>query len=276
MALFAGQGNVGRSMALLWRRSGATPVRTTPGPKPALSVDAVVDAAISLADADGIAAVSMRAVGERLGRSGMALYTYVQSKNELVDLMYDRALAELPAAYPQDHWRAALICWADDLCGFYLRHPWALQMSTARPVLGPHEYAMLNTVLGILYRTGLSSTTLRRAVGVLFHFVRGAAQTIAEARQAPSATGVSDDEWWASRSMMLEELAPDFAQRFPMVMRLEGARDAPADEPGMRHGGGVPHQEQEARETFQVGLTVLLDGIDAARARAVAEGPEEG
>jgi len=67
-----------------------------PGPKPGLSVDAIVDAAIAVADADGTEALSMRTVGQRLGRTAMALYTYVPSKRELLDLMYDRAIAELP------------------------------------------------------------------------------------------------------------------------------------------------------------------------------------
>jgi AcrR family transcriptional regulator len=259
VVVFAGQGDARRSMALLWRDTAAADVRTGPGPKPALTVDMIVDAAIAVADADGMAALSMRAVGERLGRTAMSLYTYVPSKSELVDLMHDRALAELPTGYPQSDWRAAATAWANDLREFYLRHPWVLQVSQARPVLGPHEYVSLETVLAILHRSGLTPRMMQRVVGALFHFVRGNAQVIAETRQAAQATGVSDDEWWLTRSPMLAEVAPDFGDRFPMITMLDqaGAYDG--------EDTATPYLEQEARRTFEVGLTVLLDGIDAQR-----------
>ncbi|MEZ0070874.1 TetR/AcrR family transcriptional regulator [Planotetraspora sp. GP83] len=263
MVVYAGQGDARRSMALLWRTAGSADVRTGPGPKPGLSVDMIIGAAVAIADAEGMAALSMRAVGERLGRTAMALYTYVPSKSELVDLMHDRVLAELPADYDlEEGWRAALTSWARDTWAFYLRHPWVLQVSQARPVLGPNEYGMLETVVRILHETGLEAGVLRRVVGALIHFVRGAAQTIAETRQAPKATGVSDEDWWYARSAVLTEVASDFAERFPMVTWLErqGAFRV-QDET-------VPYLEQEAREVFEVGLTVLLDGIEAAMARA--------
>ncbi|WP_424533082.1 TetR/AcrR family transcriptional regulator [Sphaerisporangium viridialbum] len=262
MVVYAGQGDTHRSMALLWRAAGSGPVRTGPGPKPGLSVDLIVDTAIAVADAEGMAALSMRAVGERLGRTAMALYTYVPSKSELVDLMYDRALAELPTGYEAGTgWRPATTAWAEDTWAFYLRHPWVLQVSQARPVLGPNEYVSLETLLRVLRETGLGAGVLRRLVGTLFHFVRGAAQTIAESRQAAAATGVSDEEWWFTRSSLLEQVAPDFAERFPMVtwLQLKAAED--------EHAAGddtVPYLEREARKTFEAGLAVVLDGIEAA------------
>ncbi|WP_329100371.1 TetR/AcrR family transcriptional regulator [Micromonospora sp. NBC_01699] len=258
MVVFAGQGDPRRSMALLWRTPGSAEVRTGPGPKPALSVDEIVDAAIEVADRDGMAGLSMRAVGERFGRTAMALYTYVPNKSELLDLMYDRAHAELPTEYaPEPDWRATVTAWAGDLWAFYLRHPWVLQVSQARPVLGPNEYVVLETLLRILYRTGLRSQAVRRTVGTLFHFVRGIAQTVTEARHAKVATGMSDEDWWYARSALLAEVAPDFGERFPTVTRLESDRGFRLDDES------VPYLEQEARETFDFGLTVLLDGIEA-------------
>lgn len=267
MVLFAGQGDARRSMSLLWRAEGAIGSRTRrwPGPKPALSVAAIVDAGIVVADTDGMAALSMRAVGERLGRTAMALYTYVPGKSELVDLMYDQVLAELPHDYDlAPGWRAAVTSWAEDTWEFYLRHPWVLQVSQARPVLGPNEYRALETLLRLLYATGLSSAVLRRVVGTLVHFVRGSAQTVAEARVAAASTGVSDEDWWQARSGMLEEVVPDFAERFPLLVRLETEGAAPAAPDA---DDSVPYLEREARVTFEVGLTVVLDGIEAAIAR---------
>jgi AcrR family transcriptional regulator len=269
VVVFAGQGDARRSMALLWgtagpgagSRSGPGETRTGPGPKPGLSVDAIVDAAIAIADAEGMRALSMRAVGERLGRTAMALYTYVPGKGELVDLMYDRAHAELPTDYEHKAgWRAGLTSWAEDMWAFCLRHPWVLQVSQARPVLGPNEYAVLETVVGILRGTSLEAGMLRRVVGTLFHFVRGMAQTIAESRQAASATGTTDEEWWFARSALLAEVAPDFAERFPMVTRLE----TEAERASLAEDAATPYLEREATQTFRAGLTVLLDGIEAA------------
>ncbi|GLW09081.1 TetR family transcriptional regulator [Microtetraspora sp. NBRC 13810] len=265
MVVFAGQGDARRSMSLLWRAAaGAEPGHPGRGPKPGLSVDMIVDAGIAVADADGMAALSMRAVGERLGRTGMALYTYVPGKGELVDLMYDRVLAELPTGYRRGPgWRADLVEWAEDLWAFYLRHPWVLQVSPARPVLGPNEYVLLETLTDILRRTGLPAVTLRRVLGALFNVVRGSAQTVNESRQATAVTGVSDEEWWYARSALLEEVAPDFGDRFPALtwMAGEGAFTQADDDP-------TPYLEREARESFETGLAVLLDGIETAMARA--------
>ncbi|WP_075742192.1 MULTISPECIES: TetR/AcrR family transcriptional regulator [Actinoalloteichus] len=275
MVVFAGQGDARRSMALLWRTDDEPPPRTGPGPRPALSVDAIVDAAIVVADAEGMTALSMRAVGNRLGRTAMALYTYVPSKSELIDLMYDRVLAGLfvgpsPAA-SEVGWRSAVTGWVDDVLTCFVRHPWVLQVSQARPVLGPNEYLVLETLLRILATTGLGAREVQAIVATLFHFVRGAAKTIAEARQAPTATGVTDEEWWQARSTLLPEFAPDFAERFPFVARFQAASARVAQQSGSAarpQAGDEPYLEGEARTSVAVGLAVLLDGIEATMRRA--------
>ncbi|WP_329080163.1 TetR/AcrR family transcriptional regulator [Streptosporangium sp. NBC_01469] len=261
MVVFAGQGDARRSMALLWRTTRSK--ETRPGPKPGLSVDLIVDTAVAIADEEGMAALSMRAVGERLGRTAMALYTYVPSKSELVDLMYDRALAELSARHDLEAgWRAAVTSWAEETWEFYVRHPWVLQVSQARPVLGPNEYVMIEEAMRILRETGLEAGVLRHVAGTLFCFVRGAAQTVAESRQAPAVTGVSDEEWWYARSALLAEVAPDFCERFPTLTWLDGEGAYQSQDET------VPYLEQEGRDTFTVGLAVLLDGIEATVTRA--------
>ncbi|MER6638750.1 TetR/AcrR family transcriptional regulator [Streptomyces microflavus] len=268
MVVFAGQGDARRSLSLLWRAEVTAPPRVGPGPRPRLSVDAIVAAAVAIADEEGMAALSMRAVGERLGRTAMALYTHVPGKSELLDLMYDAVHAELPSAYPEsesDDWRAPLTAWAGEVLEFYVRHPWVLQVSQARPVLGPHEYANLDTLVRLLGATGLPARTVRRLVGTLFPLVQGSARTVADARRAAGATGSSDEEWWAARAAALTELVPDFAERFPAVVGLE-REGAPEPYPEDGEGKDLPYPEREARETFRVGLGVLLDGVEAARA----------
>jgi hypothetical protein len=167
-------------------------------------------------------------------------------------------LAELPTEYDlDDGWRAATTVWARDHWAFYLRHPWVLQVSQARPVLGPNEYDLLETMLRILFATGLPPKMLKRLVGTLTGFVRGAVQIVAESRHAPTATGVTDDEWWYTRSALLMEVAQDFHERFPLVTLLESEQAFQLDDET------VPYLEQEAIETFEAGLAVILDGIEA-------------
>jgi AcrR family transcriptional regulator len=269
MRSFAGQGDARRSMALLWRAAEPPGARTkSPGPKPGLSVDVIVDAAVAVADTDGIAGLSMRKVGKQLERSGMALYTYVPTKSELLDLMYDRVHAELPARPGhQQHWREAVTSWADDLWAIYLRHPWVLQVSYARPVLGPNEQAVLEELLRILDQTGLPAMVLRRIVSVLFHLVRGTAQTVAESRVAATATGMSDQEWWSTRSALLQEVAPDFTQRFPLSARIG------SQAPAQPKDNSEPYLEGEAKKTFTMGLSIVLDWIEATTA-GESEGSE--
>src|SRR4029453_8191950 len=129
---FSGGGDLRRSIALLWGVSGTG----RRGPKPRRSVEEVVSAAIALADAEGLGALSMRRVAEAVGVSPMSLYTYVPSKAELVDLMFDRALGA--SADPDDSvvgWRAKLTFIARQRWALVERHPWFLDLALHRPAL---------------------------------------------------------------------------------------------------------------------------------------------
>lgn len=272
--IYAGRGDVERSMALLWRAvldegggaEGAA-AGSKRGPKQGLSVDAIVSAAIEVADSEGLASLSMKAVGERLGRTGMSLYTYVPSKRDLIDLMYDQAHAEHPAvrdsaAYDAgDDWRAGVRGWVDGLWELYSRHPWLLLVSPARPVLGPNEFAALEAVAVVLRRTGLTARKLRPIVGTLSHFVRGAARTVAESREAASQTGVSDDEWWGDRFARLSDVVPDLADRFPAALWIDSGTDTGTDTG--TDGGEENYLEAKAADAYRIGLDVIVAGIAA-------------
>lgn len=281
MVIYAGQGDPRRSMALLWRDHEPAE-RTGPGPKSQLSVDLVVETAIEVADAEGMQALSMRAVGERLGRTAMSLYTYVASKNELIDLMYDHAFGELVREWehtspgcsdePSERaepsgtstlgtttdktgWREQVRAWTGNLWRFYLRHPWSLEISEARPVLGPNDYRLFESLATVLHRAGLPPKAISGAYGSICNLVRGMVRTAAEARQAEAVTGVPEDEWWYARSAQLEEVADDFSERFPtLALMTEAGAFANADP-------SEPYLEQEAWESFQFGLDALLDGV---------------
>ncbi|GHJ44027.1 TetR family transcriptional regulator [Catellatospora sp. TT07R-123] len=260
MTVYGGQGDPARTMALLWRADAPAAARTAPGPRPGLTVDAIVAAGIALADESGLAGLSMRAVGQRLGTSAMALYTYVPSKRELLDLMYDQAHAGLPTGYAAAGLREAVLAWAADLWDRCLAHPWLLQVSYARPVLGPHEQAVLEALLGVLDRATLGAAARRTAVSALLHLVRGLAQTAAEAREAARATGDSDEQWWQARAGQIAHVAPDFAARFPHSAALAQTGAQTGDQAGEQ---AAYDPVEQARQALTGALNLLLDGLGA-------------
>lgn len=257
MVEYTGRGDARRSMELLWG-TGDAPTR---GPRPGLSADAVAAAAIELADAEGLEAVSMRKVAVRLGKSAMTLYTYVPSKAELLDLMLDRVQAELAAAYPlDDGWRGAVEASARAGWAFYERHPWVLQVAGARASLGPNEFAAYEASLRPFDGLGLTGVEVMRLGQVVGSFVRGCAKALADARTAEQVTGISDDDWWNARSGLLEELTDDsWAERFPTITKLDGEH---AFEQLDRPDDTTPYMVREELDTFELGLHLLLDGID--------------
>src|ERR1700749_1723014 len=118
------------SVDLLW---DGPPPRTR-GPKAALTLDRIADAAIAIADAEGLDAVSMQRVAADLGYTKMSLYRYLPGKSELVAAMVERALGEAPDLDGQG-WRAGLTTWARTLLETMAGHAWAQDATTgARPI----------------------------------------------------------------------------------------------------------------------------------------------
>jgi AcrR family transcriptional regulator len=258
MPEYASRGDARRTMELLW----GVATRPTRGPKPALDVPTIVAAAIELADAEGIGALSMRNVAERLGRSPMALYTYIPGKAELLDVMLDTVIAELPTSYPRDRsWRVAAEASARAGWALFERHPWVLQVAGGRAVLGPHELDQYEAQLTVFDGLGLSGLDVMRITGVLAEYVRGAAKAVSDARTAEHATGISDDEWWYARAPLLDELAGDiWEERYPTTTKLQ--TDHAFDQPDRESDDATPYTVRDALDTFEFGLHRLLDGIE--------------
>ena len=256
-ARYGGSGDAAWTLRLLW--TGEPPrAPGTPGPKPGLRLDAILEAAIAIADERGEASISMRAVAGRLGCTAMALYTHVGGRAELLDLMYDRVHAELRPPGPGP-WTARVAGWAQDLLELCVRHPWVGEVSFARPVLGPHEQRALETLLEAMHPAGLGWRDASAVVSALFSLARSASRTISEARVAERETGRSDRDWWQARVRALAEVAPDFADRFPRSAEL--ARAAPPITSDA--GRDRPLLEGAARRTFGRAVELLLAGAGA-------------
>jgi AcrR family transcriptional regulator len=234
-----------RGLVLLWGRRE----RPTRGPKPGLDLDRIVRAGIEVADAEGLDALSMRKVAERLGVGTMSLYRYVPSKQELLDLMFDAMMGERGPQPEDDDWRVQLEHFARDGLAIYKRHPWMLDVPTRRPPLGPNVLGSFDAMLQVLRTTGISSAQMVAAATALGVYVAGAARAVVESAESERRTGVSDEAWWDERSSFWDDFFDP--ERFPALVHV------------WETGGYA-----EPLDDFEFGLGLVLDGIAALIARA--------
>lgn len=125
-------------------------------PRQPLTEERIVAVALDLADGDGIAALSMRRVAQRLNVSAMALYNHVADKDALIDRMLSHVVAQFARPVPGDPWPDALRSRARSMRAAFLRHPWALPLLMSRIVLTDEILADHDAVLGCLLGAGLS------------------------------------------------------------------------------------------------------------------------
>ncbi|MEV4481987.1 TetR/AcrR family transcriptional regulator [Micromonospora coxensis] len=127
------------------------PVRGARGPAPAHSRDDIVAAAIAIADSDGLAAVSMRAVAKRLDTGAASLYRYLSSRDDLLDLMADRVAAELrPYPEPEGDWLDGMVRMAHAQRAVHERHPWLAELSRRPSAIGPEALAFFDACLRVM------------------------------------------------------------------------------------------------------------------------------
>ncbi|MFD0633584.1 helix-turn-helix domain-containing protein [Catenulispora yoronensis] len=147
----------------VWTR----PERGARGPVPSLGRADITAAAIRIADAGGLAAVSMRAVAVALGTAAPSLYRYVESREDLLDLMVDAAVAELSPAEPTGAWLDDLVAVARLQLGNMRDHPWlpdALQRDLS---YGPHTMDFFDRCLWMLEPVDCPTTSKLEAVGLM-------------------------------------------------------------------------------------------------------------
>lgn len=167
------------AVELLW----GTQQRARRGPKPALSLERIVGEAIALADAEGLANLSMQRLAERLGFTKMSLYRYVPGKAELTALMLDTAIGTPPDPTPD--WRAGLQRWADTIFARYSAHPWTIDLTTGQRPIGPNELGWMETALVALADTGLTGSERLDTIVLLNGHVRSLVEQLAPPNAAP-------------------------------------------------------------------------------------------
>ncbi len=218
------------------------------GPKPALSLPRIVDAAVRVADTEGLDAVSMGRVAAELGAATMSLYRHVSAKEELLRLMVDAAWGDSPGPLaPGENWRAGLSRWAWALRAGARRHPWVVRIPISGLPIMPREIAWFEDALACMYSTGLTETRKASVIMLLAGYVRNLATTEADIQAAVQASGLDQAGWMASYPRMLRHLADP--QRFPALTAFIAA--------------GVFEDADGPDDEFIFGLDRILDGIEA-------------
>lgn len=135
-----------RSAASIWMR----PERAALGRPAQRSRAEITAVALDIADREGLDAVSMRRVAAELGTGAASLYRYVETRDELLDLMTDAAAAEYALPAPTGDWLADLVAVGEQARVILRRHPWLPGLIITRPVIGPNGIALLEHVLTVL------------------------------------------------------------------------------------------------------------------------------
>lgn len=158
------------TIARAWGERGST---LRPGPKPSVTLTSVLDAGVRVGDTQGADALSLGRIASEVGLTTNALYRYVDSRDELVALLRDHALAEPPELEPAG-WEDMARAWAHALRSRYATHPWLAAIPVRVPYT-PHTFAWLDRLLVALSTSGLTPRRQLRAAALLDGYVRSVA-----------------------------------------------------------------------------------------------------
>lgn len=224
-------------------------------PRTPLSRERVMRAAVDVADTEGIAAVSMRRIGQELGVEAMSLYNHVAGKEALLDAMVDQVAAEILAAVtlpdapdPAEDWRGALRARALAAREVMLRHRWAPGVLETRTTMSLDIVRYFDGVVAILRAGGFSNDLTHHSLHALGSRVIGFSQELFD----PGDAAAGDAS---------EELLAAMATQIPHLVAMLG--EVAHDDPGSTLGWCDDQSE------FEFGLDVVLDGLERRRASTV-------
>lgn len=247
-----------RLLEALWDR---VPVRSR-GPTPHSSVGEVVRAAVKIADRRGLVGVSMREVARALGCSAMAIYGYVETRDDLVALMVDHVLTGI-APPVRGRWRKRIEALARAERALYLAHPWVLDADRLRSGLGPGELQLCDHFIAATSESGLGASDARLLWLAVTSFVRGTARSAVEARRVASGSGGRDAGWWSTAWATFSAVAGDLAELYPSLARVKATGGFDGED-----ADDASYLEIEATRTFEFGLERILDGVELHLPRA--------
>jgi AcrR family transcriptional regulator len=214
-----------------------------PGPQLHLTRELVVSAAVRMADAEGVAALSMRSLATEVGAATMSLYRHVPSKDDLLDLMLDAVAAEIELPErPSGDWRGELRRLAGQFRDLFRHHPWVLTTPASLPSFGPNALRLIDFGYSIFTRLGLDIDAAAELYGTVQSYITGFIQASLAEESARRSSGLSDEEWRAAVA--------------PYVQKLVSSGQYPTLSRQITEGGA-----RKPDQSFEFGLERVLDGI---------------
>ncbi len=230
-------------------RAGRTRGRTT--------LDAILEAALRILDSEGLDALTVRRLAAELGVGPMTIYSYVRDKDDLLDLIVDRATAEIAPPPPGGDWQAQARALAHNLRTTLLAHPAGIRLISERPMRGPNAFRLLEAGLGIFREAGFSDEQATHAYFALGNYVLGAvlAESTAIGLEPRSAAGAGGA---ANLSASTVRQLP--AGRYPNITALAAyIYDEPPTPSATDRSPGAAAPSPR----FDFGLESLIRGISA-------------
>lgn len=207
-----------------------------PAGRGSLTVQRIVDEAMALADGDGLAGLSMRALGRRLGVEGMAVYHHFANKEALLDALVDQVFREIAPPEGED-WRVGVRTRSVSERLVLRRHPWAIGLVESRTAPGPITLAHQDHVIGYLLACGFGVRAAAQVLAFLDAYVYGfVLQELALPSDPTPVVGAVRDHAGPSPFANLEAVIAE-----------------------------VVDAGYDFGEEFDLGLDLLLDGIGALR-----------
>jgi len=234
-----------RSVKLLWGQE--EPQRR--GPKPGLSPERIAAAAIKLADAEGMGAVSMSRVAGELGFTTMSLYRYVSGKDDLIVLMLDVAIGR--PDFPADAavgWRVLLERWSLEYLTVLRRHPWMTRVPISGPPITPNNVAWMEYALSALSATMLTEKEKLSVLLLLTNYVRGVGQLLVDIAEVEKDIPTGQTSMMRQYGQVLSHLID--TDRFPTLC-------------GVLASGALDDDDDDPDAEFHFGLRRVLDGVAA-------------
>ncbi|WP_440089216.1 TetR/AcrR family transcriptional regulator [Streptosporangium sp. LJ11] len=227
----------------IWMR----PERPARGPKPTYSRTQITEAAVRIADTEGLEAATMRRIAAEIGTGAMSLYRYVPSRDDLIALMADRLMGEIDVAgLPSDDWRADLTRYADELRAMWLRHPWIATVQRSLPSFGPNQLLLIERLMGVL-DTLVSIDENLSLIAMLNSYIEGTVREEISSAKEVRRSGLSESEW--------------MARSYPYIDRLVKSGEYPIFTKIVMEAR-QPHLSRD--DQFRYGLKRVLDCIAAA------------
>lgn len=211
-------------------------------PRPGLSREQIVRAAIELADGEGVPALSMRRIAVALGSGTMSLYRHVPGKDELMELMVDAVLAELPPRTPSGDWRADFRRYAGQRRELMLRHTWLAELLVGKPPMGPNALRQFENVVSVVRELGCDITTAASVVSTIGGYTLGIVQTELGDRETWQRAGMTEDAWRSRIGPYVQGIVE--AGRHPRFTEFI-----------------IDGKDLDYEERFTFGLDCLIDGI---------------